>query len=194
MRKRKASTDLQPSNAKESKVEIEVEYTNNRGHESSIPVKVDVSSSAPLGSVSLPAKKKTDVMPRIASGLALASGFFSTRYIISKARGYTDFAFYTSVLLLAGHIYMIILVLLIQSLVYREITQLFQGTRDPWSKTLNWYFFAVANYYLYGETIIYYFKVLPKVLILYSFKLIGNVACRFVRGCIPSIRRQPSFY
>ena len=62
-------------------------------------------------------------------------------------------------LLLAGHIYMILLVLVVQSLVYREITQLFQGTRDPWSKTLNWYFFAIANYYFYGETIIYYFKV-----------------------------------
>jgi phosphatidate cytidylyltransferase len=54
---------------------------------------------------------------------------------------------------------MVMLVLVIQSLVYREITQLFQGTRDPWSKTLNWYFFAIANYYFYGETIIYYFKV-----------------------------------
>jgi phosphatidate cytidylyltransferase len=54
---------------------------------------------------------------------------------------------------------MIILVILIQSLVYREITQLFQGTRDPWSKTLNWYFFAIANYFFYGENIIYYFKV-----------------------------------
>ena len=54
---------------------------------------------------------------------------------------------------------MIILVVVIQSLVFREIAQLFQGIRDPWSKTLNWYFFAVANYYFYGETIIYYLKV-----------------------------------
>jgi phosphatidate cytidylyltransferase len=30
---------------------------------------------------------------------------------------------------------------------------------DQWSKTLNWYFFVVANYFLYGESIIYYFKV-----------------------------------
>ncbi|KAE8243892.1 hypothetical protein A4X13_0g6905 [Tilletia indica] len=27
-----------------------------------------------------------------------------------------------------------------------------------WSKTLSWYFFAVANYFLYGESLIYYFK------------------------------------
>ena len=70
-----------------------------------------------------------------------------------------------------GHIYMIILVFVCQALVFREVTSLFslshrepihldeEERRDPWSKTLNWYFFAVTNYFLYGETIIYYFKV-----------------------------------
>ncbi|GJE92720.1 cytidylyltransferase family-domain-containing protein [Phanerochaete sordida] len=72
-------------------------------------------------------------------------------------------------LLLMGHAYMIVLVFMCQMLVYREVTALFSlkrkpqdeeeaNGRDPWSKTLNWYFFAVVNYYLYGETIIYYFK------------------------------------
>ncbi|TFY79587.1 hypothetical protein EWM64_g4424 [Hericium alpestre] len=70
--------------------------------------------------------------------------------------------------LVMGHAYMIILVMLCQTLVYREVTRLFTLTgtkkedaengRDPWSKTLNWYFFAVVNYFLYGESIIYYFK------------------------------------
>ena len=69
---------------------------------------------------------------------------------------------------------MILLVLLCQTLVYREVTALFSlkaavpesrdterlKGKDPWSKTLNWYFFAVTNYFLYGESIIYYFKVL----------------------------------
>jgi phosphatidate cytidylyltransferase len=67
---------------------------------------------------------------------------------------------------------MILLVMLCQTLVYREVTALFSlkssgavstenaaKGRDPWSKTLNWYFFAVTNYFLYGESIIYYFKV-----------------------------------
>jgi phosphatidate cytidylyltransferase len=76
-------------------------------------------------------------------------------------------------LLLMGHAYLIILVMLCQTLVYREVTALFslkdlspettefavKGHKDPWSKTLNWYFFAVTNYFLYGESIIYYFKV-----------------------------------
>ncbi|KAF8973236.1 cytidylyltransferase family-domain-containing protein [Flammula alnicola] len=75
-------------------------------------------------------------------------------------------------LLLLGHAYMILLVLLCQTLVYREVTALFSlktatpessdveplKGKDPWSKTLNWYFFAVTNYFLYGESIIYYFK------------------------------------
>lgn len=76
-------------------------------------------------------------------------------------------------LLLMGHVYMILLVMVCQSLVYREVTALFTlGAKDKvsdpevasdpreaaWSKTFNWYFFAVTNYFLYGETIIYYFK------------------------------------
>ncbi|KAI3618999.1 phosphatidate cytidylyltransferase [Moniliophthora roreri] len=75
-------------------------------------------------------------------------------------------------LLLMGHAYMILLVMLCQTVVYREVTALFSlksppppesgekksTAKDPWSKTLNWYFFAVTNYFLYGESIIYYFK------------------------------------
>ncbi|GFZ46692.1 CDP-DG synthase [Saitozyma sp. JCM 24511] len=75
-------------------------------------------------------------------------------------------------LLCLGHPYMILLVLLCQALVYKEVTALFdlrdhggaqldaaaQDKGDRWSKTLNWYFFVVTNYFLYGESIIYYFK------------------------------------
>jgi len=69
--------------------------------------------------------------------------------------------------LLMGHICMIILVFICQTIVYREVTRLFtlldskpveDRRKDPWSKTLNWYFFATVNYFLYGESIIYYFK------------------------------------
>lgn len=103
-------------------------------------------------------------------------------------------------LLLLGHPYVILLVLVSQTLVYREVVALFnipgrpsvtgagrssrmssaptsaatseidddederiirraEGRREElWSKTLSWYFFAVSNYFLYGESIIYYFK------------------------------------
>ena len=76
-----------------------------------------------------------------------------------------------------GPSFMILLVMLVQMLVYREVTALSSlgmstfddvgvknpktkgKSKDPWSKTLNWYFYAVANYFLYGENLIYYFKV-----------------------------------
>ena len=70
----------------------------------------------------------------------------------------------SSALLCLGHPYMILLVLVCQTLVYKEVTALFElrdqkkTAEDPWSKTLNWYFFVVTNYFLYGESIIYYFK------------------------------------
>ncbi|KAJ9104596.1 hypothetical protein QFC21_002094 [Naganishia friedmannii] len=77
------------------------------------------------------------------------------------------------ILLCMGHPYMILLVMLCQTLVYKEVTALFQLSnhgdteddinessvkREKWNKTLNWYFFVVTNYFLYGESIIYYFK------------------------------------
>ncbi|ELU42629.1 phosphatidate cytidylyltransferase [Rhizoctonia solani AG-1 IA] len=77
-------------------------------------------------------------------------------------------------LMAMGPAYLILLVMLCQTIVYREVTALFaltgrkklssqndmddEAARDPWSKTINWYFFAVTNYFLYGESIIYYFK------------------------------------
>ncbi|KAL5528160.1 CDS1 [Sanghuangporus sanghuang] len=71
--------------------------------------------------------------------------------------------------LMGGHAYMIMLVMVCETLVYREVTALFTSVnpksrndklkdKDPWSKTLNWYFFVVGNFFLYGESIIYYFK------------------------------------
>ncbi|KAK0504568.1 phosphatidate cytidylyltransferase [Armillaria luteobubalina] len=96
------------------------------------------------------AKKRQNVVTRTVWTLIMIFGFIS--------------------LLLMGHGYMILLVMLCQTLVYREVTALFslkasdikasasEDIKDPWSKTLNWYFFAVTNYFLYGESIIYYFK------------------------------------
>jgi phosphatidate cytidylyltransferase len=106
-----------------------------------------------------------------------------------------------------GHAYMIALVLFCQTLVYREVTALFslkgQDTRtepslpggrtsqgrDPWSKTLNWYFFGVTNYFLYGESIIYYFKVSTLTSVCGKSGLQMHAACR-VRGRAPDCSRE----
>ncbi|CDZ96858.1 phosphatidate cytidylyltransferase [Phaffia rhodozyma] len=94
-------------------------------------------------------KKIRDAGVRTGSTLAMIAGFFGFLFM--------------------GHPYMIVLVEICSTLVYKEVTALFglsdSGSKKPgqeggdkWSKTLNWYFFAVANYFFYGESIIYYFK------------------------------------
>lgn len=85
-----------------------------------------------------------------------------------------------------GPSYLILMVLLLETMVYREISALFNipgntilGSRvsqseaeeededvtqrekereELWSKTMSWYFFAVCNFFLYGESLVYYFK------------------------------------
>ena len=106
-----------------------------------------------------------------------------------------------------GHAYMIILVMLCQTLVYREVTRLFMLTdikakatdetreRDVWSKTLSWYFFAVANYFLYGESIIYYFKVrsdTPETNDI--LKLMHPKACCLLRCSAHDLRHQSPYH
>jgi len=80
--------------------------------------------------------------------------------------------------MLMGHIYIIVGVLFLQASVFRELVGLFDAgwrsmthqplkskrggrkvaEKDTYSKMLSWYFFAISNYFLYGESIIYYFK------------------------------------
>ncbi|GAA5902919.1 hypothetical protein JCM5296_006331 [Sporobolomyces johnsonii] len=85
-----------------------------------------------------------------------------------------------------GHVYVIALVFVVQALVFKELTGLFDAgysgahvdaegrmvrsperelkrkgrkeERERWSRRMAWYFFAATNYYLYGESLIYYFK------------------------------------
>lgn len=116
------------------------------------------------------AKKRQDMLERTLWTFIMIGGFLSKcGYIPSMTIRLNPSHL---ALLLMGHAYMILLVMLCQTLVYREVTALFSlkskdgavaettaKGRDPWSKTLNWYFFAVTNYFLYGESIIYYFKV-----------------------------------
>jgi hypothetical protein len=103
--------------------------------------------------------------------------------------------------LLMGHVCIIILVFLCQTLVYREVTRLFtlmdskpvdyEG-KDPWSKTLSWYFFATTNYFLYGESIIYYFKVrINCAASCLSHSRPFVVACRLCRCELSSVRCKP---
>ncbi|RUS15414.1 CDP-diacylglycerol synthase-like protein 1 [Endogone sp. FLAS-F59071] len=66
-----------------------------------------------------------------------------------------------------GHMAVIMMVVVIQTLVYKEVIQLAQmPSREkklPWFKTMNWYFLVSTNYFLYGESLIYYFKQIVMV-------------------------------
>jgi len=65
-------------------------------------------------------------------------------------------------IILAGHIWVILLVILIQTLVYKEVISIAhvpsKEKKLPWFRALNWYFLVSTNYFLYGESIIFYFK------------------------------------
>ncbi|RMZ85007.1 hypothetical protein DV738_g295, partial [Chaetothyriales sp. CBS 135597] len=62
----------------------------------------------------------------------------------------------------AGHIYVLMIITAVQIISFKEviaIAQVPQKEKDlPLTRSLNWYFFAVTMYFLYGESVIYYFK------------------------------------
>eukprot|EP00842_Homolaphlyctis_polyrhiza_P006816 jgi/Hompol1/723/HPOL_005395-RA len=65
-------------------------------------------------------------------------------------------------ILLAGHVWVIVLVGIFQTIIYREVISIgvlpVKEKKLPWFRSLHWYFLASTNYFLYGESIIHYFK------------------------------------
>ena len=64
--------------------------------------------------------------------------------------------------LFAGHLYMIFIITAVQIVSFKEVIAIAQVPSKmrnlPLTRSLNWYFFAITMYYLYGESVIYYFK------------------------------------
>ncbi|KAI9819354.1 MAG: hypothetical protein M1832_004059 [Thelocarpon impressellum] len=62
----------------------------------------------------------------------------------------------------AGHIYVIAIVTAVQVVSFKEVIAIAsvpsRARRLRFTKSLNWYFLASTMYFLYGESIIYYFK------------------------------------
>lgn len=62
----------------------------------------------------------------------------------------------------AGHIYMIIIVTAVQIISFKEVIAIAyvpsRARQLRFTKTLNWYFLGTTTYFLYGESVIYYFK------------------------------------
>ncbi|KAG0746819.1 hypothetical protein G6F57_002682 [Rhizopus arrhizus] len=65
-------------------------------------------------------------------------------------------------ILASGHIWVILMVIAISTIVYNEVLQIAEGPAKDnsfkWFKTMSWYFLVTTTYYLYGESIIYYFQ------------------------------------
>lgn len=64
--------------------------------------------------------------------------------------------------LFSGHIYIIAIVTAVQIVSFKEVIAIANvPSREKnlrFTKSLNWYFLATTMYFLYGESVIYYFK------------------------------------
>jgi len=62
----------------------------------------------------------------------------------------------------AGHIYVIMIVTALQVISFKEVVSIItvpsRSRSLRFTKSLNWYFLGTAMYFLYGESVIYYFK------------------------------------
>jgi phosphatidate cytidylyltransferase len=72
----------------------------------------------------------------------------------------------------AGHIYILMIITVVQMVSFKEVIAIAQVPQKqkelPLTKSLNWYFFAITMYFLYGESVTYYFKhilVVDKILL-----------------------------
>ena len=66
------------------------------------------------------------------------------------------------VAMFAGHIYVIGIITAIQIISFKEVIAIANVPNRqknlPFTKSLNWYFLGTVMYFLYGESVIYYFK------------------------------------
>ena len=64
--------------------------------------------------------------------------------------------------LFAGHIYIIIVITAVQIISFKEVIAIHavpsKARSLRFTKSLNWYFLGTTMYFLYGESVIYYFK------------------------------------
>ncbi|KAF9312153.1 hypothetical protein BGZ91_006606 [Linnemannia elongata] len=62
----------------------------------------------------------------------------------------------------AGPLFVILLVVMVQGLVYKEVIFLAavpsKEKKLPWFRSMNWYFLFSTNYFFYGESLIHYFQ------------------------------------
>lgn len=66
------------------------------------------------------------------------------------------------VAMFAGHIYVIGIVTALQIISFKEVIAIAhvpsRAKNLPFTRSLNWYFLGTTMYFLYGESVVYYFK------------------------------------
>lgn len=100
----------------------------------------------------------------------------------------------------AGHIYMLIIVTAVQIISYKEVIAIAnvpsRARSLRFTKTLNWYFLGSTMYFLYGESVIYYFKhivLVDKVLLPFATHHRFISFMLYVMGmCLPTGRPSTS--
>lgn len=133
-------------------------------------------------------KKKANFITRTFWTFVMIGGFFAALFM--------------------GHVYIILIITAIQIISFKEVIAIANvpsRARDLRStKSLNWYWLATTMYFLYGESVIYYFKhivLVDKVLLplathhrFISFILYVFGQFRYTTMCSISQRRSTDFY
>lgn len=87
-------------------------------------------------------KKKANFITRGIWTLIMIAGFFAALFM--------------------GHIYIILIITVIQIISFKEVIAISsvptKARQLRSTKSLNWYWLATTMYFLYGESVIYYFK------------------------------------
>ncbi|KAJ3301143.1 hypothetical protein HDV03_001314 [Kappamyces sp. JEL0829] len=107
--------------------------------------------------------------PKVAS-VATSPTVPANDLLVDQPSKWKNWTFWTFVMiagflliLYSGHHYVILLVVAMQIMVYREVISIGIGPTKmkgdlPWFRSLHWFFLASTNYFLYGESIIHYYK------------------------------------
>lgn len=93
----------------------------------------------------------------------------------------------------AGHLYLVAVVTAVQIMAFKEVIAIANvPSRDRqlrFTKSLNWYFLATTMYFLYGESVIYYFK---HILLVDAFLLPFATHHRFISFALYVIGWYPA--
>ncbi|KAI9011973.1 cytidylyltransferase family-domain-containing protein [Phycomyces nitens] len=141
------------------------------------------SSSSQLRFVGVPRTKKTDPLAPAVDTMLLAEQPLTKKWKNMWIRTITTLLMVGSffAILASGHLWVILMVIAIQTLVYSEVIEIAQvPARERnmrWYRTMSWYFLVAATYFLYGESIIYYFQ---EILLVDAFLLPFATHHRFI--------------